>query len=40
MIGRSELYEKLGYNVVLFEMRAHGGNQPVNIGLQCISVMI
>ena len=29
MIGRSELYEKLGYNVVLFEMRAHGGNQPV-----------
>ena len=29
MIGRSELYEKLGYNVVSFEMRAHGGNQPV-----------
>ena len=29
MIGRSELYEKLGYNVALFEMRAHGGNQPV-----------
>ena len=29
MIGRSELYERLGYNVVLFEMRAHGGNQPV-----------
>ena len=30
MIGRSELYEKLGYNVVSFEMRAHGGNQPVD----------
>ena len=29
MIGRSELYEKLGYNVVSFEMRAHGGNKPV-----------
>ena len=29
MIGRSELYQKLGYNVVLFEMRAHGGNQSV-----------
>ena len=29
MIGRSDLYEDLGYNVVLFEMRAHGGNQPV-----------
>ena len=30
MIGRSELYVESGYNVVLFEMRAHGGNQPVD----------
>ncbi len=30
MIGRSKLYEDAGYNVILFEMRAHGGNQPVD----------
>ncbi len=29
MVGRGELYERMGYNVVLFEMRAHGGNKPV-----------
>ena len=29
MIGRSKLFEKYGYNCVLFEMRAHGGNQRV-----------
>ena len=29
MAGRGELYERMGYNVVLFEMRAHGGNKPV-----------
>jgi len=30
MIGRGDLYEKLGYNVILFEMRAHGGNKRVS----------
>ncbi|MAF94120.1 hypothetical protein CMO85_05615 [Candidatus Woesearchaeota archaeon] len=30
MIGRSKLYEDSGYNVLLFEMRAHGGNQSVD----------
>ena len=30
MIGRSKLYEKLGYNCILFEMRAHGGNKRVS----------
>lgn len=29
MIGRAELYEQKGYNCVLFEMRAHGGNRRV-----------
>ena len=29
MAGRGALYERMGYNVVLFEMRAHGGNIPV-----------
>ena len=29
MIGRSELYESMGYNSILFEMRAHGGNRKV-----------
>ena len=29
MIGRAELYQKSGYNCVLFEMRAHGGNKKV-----------
>ncbi|CAI8375551.1 MAG: Uncharacterised protein [Euryarchaeota archaeon UBA443] len=29
MTGRSDLYEKLGYNCILFEMRAHGGNKRV-----------
>ena len=30
MTGRSELYERLGYNCILFEMRAHGGNKRVS----------
>ncbi len=30
MTGRSDLYEKLGYNCILFEMRAHGGNKRVS----------
>ncbi|MBA4734382.1 MAG: alpha/beta hydrolase [Candidatus Poseidoniales archaeon] len=29
MIGRAELYQQCGYNCVLFEMRAHGGNKKV-----------
>ena len=29
MIGRSDLYELRGYNCILFEMRAHGGNKTV-----------
>ena len=29
MTGRAELYEKSGFNCVLFEMRAHGGNKKV-----------
>ena len=29
MVGRSILYQKLGYNCILFEMRAHGGNARV-----------
>ncbi len=29
MIGRSYLYESRGYNCILFEMRAHGGNKKV-----------
>ena len=30
MEGRAELYEGMGYNCILFEMRAHGGNQRVS----------
>jgi len=29
MTGRSDLYELRGYNCILFEMRAHGGNKTV-----------
>ena len=29
MMGRSALFHELGYNCVLFEMRAHGGNKRV-----------
>jgi len=29
MLGRSALFHELGYNCVLFEMRAHGGNNRV-----------
>ena len=29
MLGRSALFHELGYNCVLFEMRAHGGNKRV-----------
>lgn len=29
MLGRSALFDELGYNCVLFEMRAHGGNKRV-----------
>ena len=27
---KGDLYEQLGYNVILFEMRAHGGNKRVS----------
>ena len=30
MKGRSQIYLESGYNVLLFEMRAHGGNIPVD----------
>jgi pimeloyl-ACP methyl ester carboxylesterase len=30
MEGRSNIYIDSGYNVLLFEMRAHGGNKPVD----------
>ena len=30
MEGRSQIYLESGYNVLLFEMRAHGGNKPVD----------
>lgn len=30
MEGRSKIYINSGYNVILFEMRAHGGNKPVD----------
>ena len=30
MLGRSAVFEKLGYNCILFEMRAHGGNKRVS----------
>lgn len=30
MVGRSQIYLDQGYNVLLFEMRAHGGNIPVD----------
>ena len=30
MEGRSKIYINSGYNVLLFEMRAHGGNKPVD----------
>lgn len=29
MEGRAQIYLDLGFNVILFEMRAHGGNKPV-----------
>lgn len=30
MTGRAQIYAELGFNVLLFEMRAHGGNKPVD----------
>jgi pimeloyl-ACP methyl ester carboxylesterase len=30
MEGRCQIYLKSGYNILLFEMRAHGGNKPVD----------
>ena len=40
MDGRAKIFIELGFNVLSFEMRAHGVIGKLIIGLPCISVMI